>query len=42
MTNLLQCEGLVLGYQAAKANAAGIVAPFSFYFFFFEVVALLG
>ena len=42
MTNLLQCEGLVLGYQAAKANAAGIVAPFSFELKAGEVVALLG
>ena len=42
MTNLLQCENLVLGYQAAKANAAGIVAPFNFELKAGEVVALLG
>jgi iron complex transport system ATP-binding protein len=45
MTELLRCENLVLGYQAAKvnkANAAGIVAPFSFELKAGEVVALLG
>ena len=41
MTELLQCENLVLGYPA-KANASGIVAPFSFELGEGEVVALLG
>jgi iron complex transport system ATP-binding protein len=42
MTELLQCENLVLGYAAAKANASGIVAPFNFELNAGEVVALLG
>ena len=42
MTNLLQCENLVLGYKAGKLNDGGLVAPFSFELNAGEVVALLG
>ena len=42
MTNLLQCENLVLGYNTGKTDKNGIVAPFSFGLNAGEVVALLG
>ena len=42
MTELLQCENLVIGYKNGKRENVGLVAPFHFGLNAGEVVALLG
>ena len=42
MTELLQCENLVIGYKKGKRENVGLVAPFDFELNAGEVVALLG
>ena len=42
MTELLQCENLVIGYKNDKCANAGLVVPFDFELNAGEVVALLG
>ena len=42
MTELLQCENLVIGYKNGKCANAGFVVPFDFELNAGEVVALLG